>query len=70
MNLLSCASELTGHLKKLRQLWEETREYWNDPVSQAFEKDQWAPLEHRVTVALQAMDRISPLLDQMRRDCE
>jgi hypothetical protein len=69
MNLNSSAMELSGALKDLRALWADTKMYWNDPVSQAFEEQQWNLVEARVLGALRAIERLAPVIDRVRHDC-
>jgi hypothetical protein len=69
VNLGSSSMELTGALKDLRRRWEETREVWNDPVSQDFQKNQWELLEMRVIGAIRAMERLAPVLEKLSREC-
>jgi hypothetical protein len=61
--------ELSGALKHLRFLWEETKTVWNDPVRHSFEEHQWLPLERRVVAGIHAMDQLAPILDKIRKEC-
>ena len=45
MDLTTGTAKLNQALKDLRIRWQETRQHWSDPVGQAFEDDQLAPLE-------------------------
>jgi hypothetical protein len=61
--------ELNDALKKMRQLWDETKQDWNDPASRDFEEHGWQPLEAHVVAALRAIDRLAPVLARAQRDC-
>jgi hypothetical protein len=69
MNLTSNASELSGSLKHLRTLWEETKAVWNDAVRRDFEENDWTPIESHVLSALRAMERLAPILEKAHQDC-
>jgi hypothetical protein len=67
---LTSASIILGRgLKNVRQLWDETRAGWKDPVARDFESRYWVPLETQVLAAVQAMDALGPLLAQARQEC-
>ena len=61
--------ELNDALKKMRLLWDETKQEWNDPASRDFEEHCWQPLETHVVSALRAIDRLAPVLARALRDC-
>jgi hypothetical protein len=61
--------ELNNGMKTLRQVWEETRQRWKDPVSRDFEAHHWAPLEAQVAATLRALDVLAPVLAAARREC-
>lgn len=69
-NLSAGYAVLNHSLKVLRVLWDETRIEWNDPVGRSFQENQWEPLELKVVAALRAIDRMTPVLASMQRDCE
>ena len=69
MSLSGNSMELSGALKNLRILWEETKAVWNDPVRRSFEEQQWIPLERRVLAGIHAMDQLAPVLDKVRHEC-
>jgi hypothetical protein len=70
MSLNANATELSAALKGLREQWEAVREVWRDSVADDFETTVWAPLEGQVHAAVQAMDRLTPILLKAQRDCE
>ncbi len=62
-----------NHLKQtirvLRDHWLITEATWTDSVRQRFEERYLAPLESAVDSAVNGMEMISEVLDQVRRDC-
>ena len=54
----------------LRHRWNDTGSIWKDIVRQDFEKDKWNPMESAVLATLSALDRIAPVLVQLREDCD
>ena len=69
MSLSSGRNMLNGALKDLLVHWDETRRRWNDPMSQALEKLFLQPLEPQVRNAAGAMEEMSQLIAQIRKDC-
>jgi hypothetical protein len=69
MALGTGSTKLTQALKTLRARWEETQTRWKDPVSRAFDKDQFTPLEAQVVATLRAIDRLARELDEAKRAC-
>jgi len=69
VSLTSSWIELNDALKTMRELWDETKQGWDDPVSRRFEETFWAPLETQTVAALRAMDRLAPVLARARREC-
>jgi len=61
--------QLYSSLETLRLHWEEVRPRWNDAVRQDFEEQYWDQVEPRVNAALAAMDRLTQVLGQLRREC-
>jgi len=70
MSLNANATELNAALKTLRERWEEVRDVWRDGVADEFESTVWKSLEAQVNSAVQAMDRLTPILAKALRDCE
>ncbi|MGA2581673.1 MAG: hypothetical protein ABSG31_00235 [Tepidisphaeraceae bacterium] len=59
--------------KSMRQLmarWAATRMQWNDANAENFETQHLAPLEADLRLALTAMDQMSQILQQIKKDCE
>ena len=69
MSLTAASVELVDGIQTLGERWEETRIVWTDGVAQDFEKRYWIPLEAQTNDAVGAIDRLSTLLAQVRRDC-
>ena len=57
-------------MKDLMQLWGSTKVHWNDANSDQFEEKYLRPLEMDIRVAASAMDEMSSLLMQIKRECE
>ena len=53
----------------LRHRWTDTGSVWKDIVRIEFEKDKWIPLEQSVLTCMSALDRLAPVLIQVREDC-
>ena len=53
----------------LRRKWVETESIWKDVVRLEFEKEKWQPLDSAVLVCLSALDRLTPVMIQVREDC-
>ena len=53
----------------LKHRWKETESIWKDVVRAEFSKDKWEPLDSSVMVALSALDRLTPILIQVREQC-
>jgi hypothetical protein len=53
----------------LRDHWRITEETWSDSVRQRFEDRYLVPLESAVDSAVNGIQGIAEILDQVRRDC-
>lgn len=69
MSLNASALELANGLKGARQVWDRARENWNDAVARDFEANTWDVLDAGIRAAIQAMDRLAPILERARREC-
>jgi hypothetical protein len=69
MSLHTSLISLRNRLQTLDELWEQTRQGWNDPVSRDFEEHFWLPLKAQVEAVLQAADRLTPVLARAQREC-
>lgn len=70
MSLSAGRNMLRGAVKDLLVKWEQARLGWDDPMSQELEKFHLAPLEPKARNALAAMDKMTELVAQARRECE
>lgn len=61
---------LSKALKELLRRWGDAKANWSDANSEDFEKTYLAPLERDLRSATNAMDHMSQVLAQARRDCQ
>jgi hypothetical protein len=57
-------------LENLEIAWQEASYDWNDAVSRRFSENHLEPMLPRVKLALDAITRMSLLMDEVERDCE
>jgi hypothetical protein len=69
MSLTAASVELTDGIKTLGEIWDATRAVWTDGVAQDFEQRFWQPLDAQTRDAINAIDRLTVLIAQVRRDC-
>jgi hypothetical protein len=69
-DLATGASRIRNALKELETVWNETSSEWNDAVSRRFHEQHLQPIVAPVKLALDAISRMSLLLDEVERDCE
>jgi len=69
MSLDATRYRLFREFEALREQWERTRSLWKDVVRQEFEDQHWKPLDAAVLTTLAAMDRIAPIMNQVRQEC-
>lgn len=62
-------NRLFKEFEVLRLRWEQAQLTWQDVVRQEFTETQWNPLELAVLTTLGAMDRLGPILTQVRQEC-
>jgi hypothetical protein len=53
----------------LREKWWETEPHWNDAVRRRFEERYIKPIEPAMDSATLGMQKLSEILDRVRRDC-
>ena len=70
MSLQGGRDLLSGSMKTLLGHWDHTEPYWRDAAGADFVEHILTPLQDRMAAALQAVDRMEVVLQQMRRDCE
>jgi hypothetical protein len=56
-------------LKEVLSRWEETKEFWNDGVSQRFGERNIDPLEPHVAPTVKAIERLGHLMMQAAAAC-
>ena len=61
---------LARAIKDLMLRWSQTRAEWDDAVARRFEQERLLNIENDLRAAVGAMDTMSVLLAQIRRDCE
>lgn len=69
MSLDMGRNRLFKELEVLRLRWDQTQLTWQDQVRKEFTQDHWNQLELAVLTTLGAMDRLAPILTQVRQDC-
>jgi hypothetical protein len=68
---LSTGSGRIRHaLENLETVWHDVSEQWNDSVSRRFREQHIDPMIPRIKLALDAVSRMSLLMDEVERDCE
>ncbi len=70
MGVHEARGTLSKAMKELMLRWSETRAEWDDAMAEQFEKQFLQALESDLRTAASAMDQMSILLHQVRRDCE
>ena len=63
-------ARLGKSMKELMMRWSETTTRWKDANADAFESRYLAPLEIDARSAVGAMDQMTQILAQIKRDCE
>jgi hypothetical protein len=67
--VLASATRLNQTIRAVKDQWLVTEATWGDSVRQKFEERYLAPLEPAVDSAMNGMQKIAEVLDQVRRDC-
>jgi hypothetical protein len=70
MGVYEGRGQLGKGMKELMNAWMETRGVWKDANAERFEKKHLQPLEMDLRAAVSAMDVMSQLIAQIKRDCE
>ena len=60
---------LSKAMKELTRRWNQVRANWNDSNAEEFEEAYLRTLEQDLRSTTTAMDHMSQVLAQMRRDC-
>lgn len=68
--------DLTSHIGRLREIgetvdesWQETKEFWTDANSAAFEEEHLQPFFLELKNALLVMQHMSDMTRQVQREC-
>lgn len=69
-DLATGAARIRTALKNLESVWNQHRDEWNDQVSHRFQTHHLEPILPQTKMALDAISRMSQLMDEVRRDCE
>lgn len=69
-DLSTGAARIRGALENLEAEWSKASDHWNDAVSRRFREHYLDPMVPRVKLALDAISRMSLLMDEVERDCE
>ena len=69
-DLATGAGRIRHALENLETVWSESSDEWNDAVSRRFREQHLDPMVPRVKLALDAISRMSLLMDEVERDCE
>ena len=70
MGMHEARGTLSKSFKELMLRWQECRAQWDDVQAEQFEETYLFNLESDLKVAGSAMDQLSVLLQQAKRDCE
>lgn len=60
-------ANLDSAWRTLNGRWEELKSVWDDPVSHAFERDTWQPLEANLSAADRLLEQLSQIIAQAER---
>jgi hypothetical protein len=69
-DLATGAARIRNAMEKLDIVWNEISPQWNDAVSRRFREEHIDPVTPRLKLALDAISRMSLLMDEVERDCE
>ncbi|HEX4132255.1 MAG TPA: hypothetical protein VHZ24_19650 [Pirellulales bacterium] len=63
------SSSLHFAMKGLLERWDDVQSMWDDPVSQALQKEYLDPLAPQVTTVLKAVNRLSQVMARAYEEC-
>jgi hypothetical protein len=69
-DLTTGAGRIRHALENLETVWNEISDQWDDSVSRRFREQHLDPMVPCVKLALDAIQRMSLLMDEVERDCE
>jgi hypothetical protein len=67
--VMAGSNRLKQTLRALKDQWLVTEATWSDVVRRKFEDRYLAPIDSAVDAAVNGMQKIAEVLDQVRRDC-
>ncbi len=67
-NLDNTIANMEARWRTMTQRWEETKQVWNDPVRQKFEREYWITLEGLMPAVGMDMERLSQVIAQAKRN--
>jgi hypothetical protein len=67
--VMASSTRLKQTARALKEQWLVTEETWGDEVRRRFEERYLAPMEPTIDSAINGMQKIAEVLDQVRRDC-
>jgi hypothetical protein len=69
-DLATGAARIRSALESLETAWNQASSEWNDGVSRRFREHHLDPMLPRVKLALDAISRMTQVMDEVERDCE
>ncbi|HVT30832.1 MAG TPA: hypothetical protein VHE81_22695 [Lacipirellulaceae bacterium] len=57
-------------MENLETVWNEISSQWDDSVSRRFREEHLEPMIPRLKLGLDAISRMSLVIDEVERDCE
>ncbi len=69
-DLATGAGRIRHAMENLETVWNEISDQWNDSVSRRFCEEHLEPMIPRLKLGLDAISRMSLLIDEVERDCE
>jgi hypothetical protein len=69
-DLSSGAGRIRYAQENLQTAWNEVSSQWSDAVSRRFSEHHLGPMIPSIKLALDAISRMSLLMDEVERDCE
>jgi len=69
-DLSTGAGRIRHALENLDTVWNEISDQWDDSVSRRFREHHLDPMLPRLKLALDAISRMSLLINEVERDCE
>jgi hypothetical protein len=67
--VLAGSSRMKQSLRAIKDQWLMTESTWGDVVARKFQDRYLVPLDPAVDAAVNGMQKLAEVLDQVRRDC-